>query len=107
MPSKAEAKELVKIATDEQLRQMLFKAQVSVTDWTVASRINPSISKGGAFNILKAAIGSKSELARRNLLVEFGEFFPGYEKTVRSKRQIVPMSMHQEPEFLVDDGVMP
>jgi hypothetical protein len=100
MPTRSEATQMEKTATPETLRQMILNAQDSIKDWSVASRINPSMSRGAAFNILKGAIDSKSELARRNLLMEFGEFHPGYQKKQRSKRSNVPVTMHQEPEFL-------
>lgn len=58
------------------------------------------MSKGAAFNILSGAIDSKSPLSRRNLLIEFGEFFPGYKRKQRSTRGNVPMTMHEEPKFL-------
>lgn len=98
-----EAKQLADTATPEQLRQMFLNAQERITDWRQVSRVNKSMSKGTAFNILSAgSLDVKtfaSKIAVTNMIWEFGEYLPGYTKPLAKERTEISVH-HQEPKFL-------
>lgn len=99
--TKSEAMRLAATMTLDQLQQMFRNAEESITDWEKPSRINPSLSVGAAFNVLKCVAEQKSsDLAIRNALLEFGQYRPGAERSDRtSKRGGTPV-MHQDPQPL-------
>jgi hypothetical protein len=100
--NKSEASRLAQTVTLDDLRAMFKVAQEHVTDWTAASRLNSQISKGAAFNILSAGIASADrvgDVAKRNMICEFGEYLPGYKKP-NKRRTSKSQRLHQEPCFI-------
>ncbi len=101
--NKTDADRLAYTATTAQLRQMFQSAQEKIRDWRQASAINPGLSLGAAFNILKCGLEKDAKevafLIKRNMIWEFGDFFPGYQKPRRSKKSPITVQ-HQEPEFI-------
>lgn len=100
-----EAKQIAETVTIQDLRQMFLNAQNSIKDWTTASRVNKGLSLGVAFNILSQGIGDHTTadnihiLAKTNMIREFGEYLPGYEKPAR-KLKSTSKVQHQDPVFL-------
>ena len=82
--------------TRGELIEILKNARQSITDWTQASIINPSLSKGACFNIMWKGMPDNEDscgfgIIAKNILREFGG--KGYP---RKKRGAVKVS-HQEP----------
>lgn len=101
-----EARKLAETVTNEQLNEMFSVAQSSVKDWHETSRVNAGMTKGAAFNILSKGFGKDFDpkksihvLAKTNMLREFGEFLPGYEKPVR-KEKTTRQPFHRDPDFI-------
>lgn len=103
--NKYQCRELAYKITEAEMREMFEKAKTGIKDWTKVSRINKSMSRGAAFNILYGSYSSiefrfQSGLAKRNMIFEFQEFLPEYlilEKKVKNKSEI--KIIHQEPKF--------
>ena len=105
--NKSIAAELAKNANNEQIDKMFRTAAEEIKDWAMPSRANASIDRGAACNMLYKAFKSRakkegeiqSRLAKRNFIWCFGEFFPGYEKPVKPKKQKQEVRMSQKPDF--------
>lgn len=98
------AKKIAETVSVEDLKQMFINAQNGIKEWTKVSRVNKGLTKGTAFNILsKCGVDEKSSiLAKTNMVREFGEWLPNYEKEIKPTRQEV-ITTHQEPVKLEDD----
>ena len=96
-----EAKNIAETIKTTDLIQMFVNAQNNIKDWQQVSNINPIMTKGTAFNILtKCKITDDTHiLAKINMIREFGEFLPNYEKKVKVKKEL-PTPVHQEPIFI-------
>lgn len=101
--TRQEAKEIAETVTEQELKQMFFNAQNGIKDWTKISRVNKGLTKGAAFNILtKCSVNVKDKLITTNMIWEFGEWLPNYEKKiVERKPQYKPT--HQEPDKIDDN----
>lgn len=103
--NKPEARLIANTATYDSLRQMFLNAQKGIINWEERAVINKSMSKGTAFNILSSVFRDEFEIqkvhfiSKLNSIREFGEFYPGYEKPVKKKKNLPPV-MHQPPKFL-------
>lgn len=103
--NKHEAKKLAETVTLEDLKQMFRNAQVNITDWTRTSRVNKGATIGMTYNILAftsdhyASIEEVSLIARKNMIWEFGEYLPGYEKPVSKSKPGKNTPVHQAPVF--------
>lgn len=97
-----EARELAETTSEEDLKQMFLNAQSKISDWTEVSRVNRGMTKGTAFNILSKATGKPTHiLGKTNMIWEFGEYLPNYQKKEKAKRlEVKPV--HQEPKFFED-----
>jgi hypothetical protein len=89
------AKELALNVSLEDLKQMFVMAKDKISDWTKVSDVNKGMSKGTAFNILSAGINNYKSineihnLAKTNMIREFGEFLPNIPKKENRDKQIV------------------
>lgn len=96
-----EARRRAEEATPEQLQQMLTRARAEIKDWKKPAHINPALSRGAMFNIFAGCSLKKNfagyALARTNMLREFGEYFPGYERPPGRIRP-TEAKFHQEPK---------
>lgn len=101
--TRSQAKELAFTVTPEQIKAMLLNAQNSIKDWTKASSLNKGLSLGKSFNIFSnIEFNDKTHwLIKRNALVTFGDYLPGYVKPVKEKRVI--NVYHEEPNFLKNE----
>ncbi len=86
----------------DDLLEILRTARVSITRWEVTSTINPSLSRGTAFNIMWKGVSAMRENSSRglrliaiNILREFGAA-AGRKPPRRKSRPSVPVC-HQEP----------
>ena len=106
---KSYAKKLAETVTNQELRQMFYNAQNSITQcggWEKASKINKSMSIGSGFNILSTGVDSDdfldkkiAPIAKFNMIREFGEYLPNYQpEQIRTKPDI--KITHHEPKFL-------
>jgi hypothetical protein len=101
-----EAKKLAETVSIEDLQQMFRNAEIKIKDWEKVSRVNKGMTKGTAYNILATNIFEKTSidqvhiLGRTNMILEFGEFLPGYSKQVKKQKQTIN-PIHQEPRFKI------
>jgi len=98
---KSEAKKLAKTVKAEDLKQMFVNARKGVTKWDEPSRLNKGLSRGTAFNVLVKCVHTKSEIGITNMLVEFGDWLPGYTPQVKQERKRTN-PVHQDPIDLKD-----
>lgn len=96
-----EARKIAEKVSPSDLKQMFINAQKGIKDWMKVSTVNKGLTKGTAFNILsKGEIDEKTHIiAKQNMVREFGEWLPGYEK-IKKERKSQPKPTHQEPEDL-------
>ncbi len=94
-----DAKKIAETVSESDLKHMLVDAYRTIKNWNVPSNINKGISKGAAFNIYtKINIDRDTHiLAKINMIREFGEFLPNYQKKETIKK--TPESFyHEEPK---------
>lgn len=99
---KSDAKRIAESVTSEQLAAMFERAKVGITDWEAASTVNPSMSRGTAWNILWEgfkANPSPRPMAKVNMIWEFGEFLDPSLIPPKPARRPRPVPHHQEPNF--------
>ena len=106
---KTYAKQIAEKVTNQELREMFYNAQRSITqwgNWEKVSKVNKSLSIGTAFNILSCGVDSDefldqkiSPIAKFNMIREFGEYLPNY-KAEQSKLKPNIKITHHEPKFL-------
>jgi len=99
-----EAKELAQTVSIYELKEMFVNAQNGITDWTKISSVNKGLTKGTSFNILTTGGINKDThmMARINMIREFGEWLPNYQKKLSVIRE-QPIPIHQEPIKLPED----
>lgn len=103
--NRTDAKLIAQTVTKQELKQMFLNFQNSNPDWEARAVVNKSLSKAAAFNILSANIDNFDSIKRTlniavvNMVREFGEFLPGYEKKIRQKVQL-PKPIYHEPKLL-------
>lgn len=100
--NRSDAKKIAETITNEQLLQMFDSVKESVTDWTKTSNVNKGMTKGAAWNILAKDFDVSKKyhnLAKINMIREFGEYLPKQIKPVRDKCYSSKPPMHQEPNF--------
>lgn len=92
-----EARRIAETVSTEDLQQMFINAKGKIKDWNKASIVNPGMSKGLAFNILtKGGVTADSHImGKTNMVMEFGEYLPNYERKQKVKR-VIPI-IHQDP----------
>ena len=101
--NKTDAKKIAETITYEQLTKMFDTAKDKITDWTVVSNVNKSISKGTAWNVLYQGLDIKIltfPVAVKNMIWEFGDYLDEelkISKNITSKQQV--RITHQEPIF--------
>jgi len=104
--NKATCKKLAEVIKNEDILEMLKTAKECITDWTVTSRLNPSLSKGTAWNILASHFDVNkvhNKLVIQNMLMEFGEWLtikPYMECCMpKPKEREKVKCYYQEPNF--------
>lgn len=103
------AKKLAESVTNQELREMFYNAQRSLTQWggwEKVSKVNKSISTATAFNILSCGVDSDdfleqkiSHIAKFNMIREFGEYLPNYKPEQAKVKPNIKIA-HHEPKFL-------
>jgi hypothetical protein len=85
---------------------MLKNAKLGIKDWKAASKLNPSMSKGVAWNIFAAHFDVNKvckELILQKILVEFGDFLdikPYMEPYIKKRKPKLNVEIyHEEPDF--------
>jgi len=100
--TKFQARDIAEKITNDQLLEMFQSAMRNITDWTEISKVNKSISKGTAWNILAKDFDIRhnySIMAKKNMVREFGDFLP-IELKINKKVKVKPKAcIHQEPNF--------
>lgn len=104
--NKTVAKNLCRIIKNDDVFNMLKNAKLGIKDWKDASKLNPSMSKGDAWNILAAHFDVNkvcNELILQNILVEFGDFLdikPYMEPYIKKRKPKLNVEIyHEEPDF--------
>jgi hypothetical protein len=99
--TRSEAKKLAETVTINELKFMFVNAYGRVKNWEVPSKVNKSISLGASFNIYtNCGLDENTHiLAKTNMIRDFGEYLPNYEK---KKRLITPLPKihHEQPNLL-------
>lgn len=106
--NRADAKRIAETVTNDQLNAMFERAKVGITDWSKASAVNPCISKGKSWNIMRRVDPSALGRGRRDMLIiknmvwEFGDFLEDGIKPSRKRasRQAIQVH-HEDPVFEV------
>jgi hypothetical protein len=99
--NKTEAKRLATLLSNVELLSMFDNAKLKITDWTKVSIVNKGMTKGTAWNILAKDFDIEKKyhnLTKVNMIREFGDFLPNYEKPVKKIKAIIN-PVHQEPKF--------
>jgi hypothetical protein len=104
--NRQEAKRLSETITNSELNDMFKNAQELINDWNQTSIVNVGMSKGVAFNILSIGFGKDFDetkqihnLAKVNMLREFGEFLTNYCKPSKKVKREINV-VHQDPKLL-------
>lgn len=100
--NRKEAKDLSLITLNSNLKMMFVNAAEKIIDWSEPSRVNKHLSKGFVFNLfLKSGNDYENlhDLVKLNMIFEFGEFLPNYEKPIKKKKQKITVVNHQKPDF--------
>lgn len=103
--NRIEAMVLSEVVTLDELKEMFRNAQNNIEDWERMSRINKGMTIGAAYNILSfepdkySSIKDINTLGIINMIWEFGEYLPGYEKPSSKPRPDRSTVIHQEPKF--------
>lgn len=104
--NKSTARNLSKIIKNDDVFNMLKNAKLGIKDWKTASKLNPSMSKGVAWNILAAHFDVNKvykKLILKNILVEFGDFLdikPYMEPYIKKRKPKLNVEIyHEEPDF--------
>lgn len=95
------AKKIAENITNEQLQDMLNSAKNNIKDWTKVSNCNKGLTKGTAWNILAKdfnVLNNYSNLAKINMIREFGEYLPD-ELKIKKKPRVYSNPIHQDPQF--------
>ena len=106
---KTYAKQIAEKVTNQELKEMFYNAQRSITqwgNWEKVSKINKSLSIGAAFNILSYGVDTEDFLIRDlhpivklNMIREFGEYLPNYQPEQTKNKPNIKIT-HHEPKFL-------
>lgn len=104
--NKRTCRKLAEIIKNEDIFDMLKNAKNGIKDWTVASRLNPAMSKGYAWNILASKFDVSVEHhvgVLKNILCEFGEWLtikPYMESRLpKPKEKYNGEVCHKAPDF--------
>jgi len=105
--NRKDAKIIAQTISLAQLADMFKNAKAGITDWKQPSKVNKSITKGTAWNVLtqgfigeSTMITSPSLMAKKNMIHEFGDFLPEEIKLVKLKPKKGDIAIvHQEPKF--------
>jgi hypothetical protein len=100
--NRSDAKKIAETITNEELNEMFENAKANITDWTKVSNVNNGMSKGSAWNILASDFDIETNyhnLAKINMVREFGEFLPNHLKPVKETKIKNINVVHQEPRF--------
>ena len=100
--NRTDAKRIAETITNEELAEMFENAKTNITDWTKVSSVNKGMSKGSAWNILASDFDvdkTYHNLAKVNMVREFGEFLPDYLKPEKKVKPSITNVVHQEPRF--------
>ena len=98
--NKRDARKIAETITTEQLKEMFDRAMENITDWEQISSVNKGMTIGATWNILIKCADTNSQLAKINMIREFGDYLdesvkPGKQIRVNIKRKI----FHQQPDF--------
>lgn len=104
--NKTVAKNLCRIIKNDDVFNMLKNAKLGIKDWKAASKLNPSMSKGEAWNILAAHFDVTKVypvIILQNILMEFGDFLdikPYMEPYIKKRNPKRNVELyHEEPDF--------
>ena len=96
-----DARIIAETISNEELQAMFDRAKNGIKDWTQTSHINRGITKGVAWNVLAKDFDVNKkypDIAKRNMVREFGEYLPGTRKLRKPPKPDIP-PQHQEPIF--------
>lgn len=104
--NKATCRKLAEIIKNEDILEMLNAARIGIKDWTIASRLNPAMSKGYAWNILASNFDVSVEhhsVILKNILCEFGDWLtikPYMESCFPKPKEKTNIEcVHRDPDF--------
>jgi hypothetical protein len=99
--NRPDAKKIALTITNEQIQEMFNQAKNGIKDWTKVSVVNKGLTKGTAWNVLAKDFDvtkKHHELAKINMVREFGEFLPE-ELKIKKQAKSYSKTVHQDPQF--------
>lgn len=106
--NRADAKRIAETVTNDQLKAMFDSAKVGITDWRKPSAVNPCISKGKSWNIMRRLDvaelkrGRRDMLIIKNMVLEFGDFLDDEIKPAKQRASRPAIQVrHEDPVFEV------
>ena len=100
--NRKDARKIAETITNEQLKEMLDWARLTIKDWTKVSSVDKGFTKGVSWNILAKDFDVNHDyhiLAKTNMVREFGKFLPE-ELLIKKEKKIQQKPVHHDPQFL-------
>jgi len=102
--NKSNAKVIAETITRDQLAAMFQTAKESISDWSAASSVNPSMSMGKVWNIMYPLFVANQPLRPQitiNMVWAFGDHLEPSLKPAKKKRAAPAAVHHEDPRFEV------
>jgi hypothetical protein len=101
--NKSDARKIAETITTEQLKNMFRNAKENIVDWERVSSVNKGMTIGTSWNILTKCVDTSSNLAKSNMIREFGDYLDQSMRPVKRKKKVVQHSVcHQEPNLNIN-----
>lgn len=98
-----EANRIADTITNDELAEMFQRAKAEIKDWRKPSQVNKCMTLGTSWNILAKDFNPAKEysnLAKTNMVREFGDHLPRYVKNRKAKSSSDQRPLtHQDPIF--------
>lgn len=104
--NKTEAKLIAQTINIDQLKEMFANAESKITNWEQVSRTNKQLTKGAAWNILKAGFESMKSindidraLGVKNMIWEFGDYLDDSFRVKKDKKPKQKVRVYHEDPY--------
>lgn len=100
--NRTDAKRIAETVTNDQLKVMFERARVGITDWRKGSAVNPCISKGKSWNIMRRIDvgqlkrGGRDMAIIKNMVWDFGDFLDDGIKPEKKRASRPAINVHHE-----------
>lgn len=101
--NRADAKKLAETLTTDQLKDMFKRAKENISDWEQVSSVNKGMTIGATWNILANCNAFDSQLARTNMIREFGDYLDENIKPKKVTKKLTEKNIfHQSPDLSIN-----